>query len=298
MRILLALDGSPGAESARALVRVLPWAEPSQVDALRVVEPIWDLFAMPAVEFEGSMEDLLGTAEIRTALEGDLAGLARPGLTVETHVVIGRAASVIVETAARLGAEVIVLGSRGRGPIGSMVLGSVSAEVADHGPCPVLVARKPTCRRAIVALDGTPVTDRIVDDVAAFSFLRDTHLEVVCVAPSSVPGPGVILSGAYGAPIAWYEDAVVGARHALEQVAATAAQRLRAAGLEASWSVHEGDPAATLIEIAGRTEADLIVVGTHGRTGMTRLLLGSVARNVLLHAHTSVLVLREGAAAT
>jgi nucleotide-binding universal stress UspA family protein len=293
MRILLSLDGSSGAESARALVRVLPWPEPSQVDAVRVVEPIWDLFAMPAYEFEGPMDELLGIADIRLALGGDVDGIARPGLSVETDVIIGRAASVIMETATRLGSDLIVLGSRGRGPIGSMVLGSVSAEVADHAPCPVLVARTPTCRRAIIALDGTPVADRLVDRVSEFAFLRDTHLEVVCVAPSSVPGPGVIMSGAYGAPIAWYEDAVLAARHSLEQVASTAAQRLRASGFDTSWSIHEGDPAATLIEAGQHAGAELIVVGTHGRTGMTRLLLGSVARNVLLHAHTSVLVMRE-----
>jgi nucleotide-binding universal stress UspA family protein len=295
MRILLALDGSHGAEAARALVHSLPWPEPSHIDALRVVEPIFDLFAMPAVEFEGSMEDLLGAAEVKQALEADLAGLARLSLTVTTHVIVGRAATAIVETAARLGSELIVMGSRGRGPIGSMVLGSVSAEVADHGPCPVLVARTATCRRAIVALDGTPVGDRIVDAVADFDFLRDTHIDVVSVAPSTVPGPGVILSGAYGEPIAWYEDAVIAAKHSLEQVASTAAQRLRSSGLDTSWAVHEGDPAATLIEVGKRIGADLIVVGTHGQTGLTRLLLGSVARNVLLHAHTSVLVLREPA---
>jgi nucleotide-binding universal stress UspA family protein len=106
----------------------------------------------------------------------------------------------------------------------------------------------------------------------------------------------VILSGAYGAPIAWYEDAVHAARQSLEHVASTAAQRLRASGFETSWSIHDGDPAAMLIETGQHTGAELIVVGTHGRTGMTRLLLGSVARNVLLHAHTSVLVLREPSA--
>lgn len=293
MRILLALDGSPGAESAQALVRTLPWPEPSQIDALRVVEPIWDLFALPAMEFDGPMDELLGLDDVRMALAGDVAGMERPGLTIKTHVVVGRPASVIVETATTFRTDLIVVGSRGRGPVGSMVLGSVSAEVADHAPCPVLVARTPTCRRAIIALDGTPVADRIVDRVADLGLLHDTHLEVVCVAPSSVPGPGVIMSGAYGAPIAWYEDAVVAARDSLEHVASTAAQRLRAAGLDASWSIHEGDPAATLIEVGRETGAELLVVGTHGRTGMSRLLLGSVARNVLLHAHASVLVLRE-----
>ena len=64
-------------------------------------------------------------------------------------------------------------------------------------------------------------------------------------------------------------------------------------GLDVTWSVPEGDAAATLIDTAVRGNADLIVVGTHGRTGLTRLVAGSVARDVLLHARTSVLVLHE-----
>lgn len=292
MRILLALDGSSGAESARALVRALPWPDPSQVDAIRVVGPLWDLVPMPPAEADVPLEELLGIEADRAALTEDVAGIARPGVSVTTDVTIGRAATVIVERAAANHADLVVMGSRGRGAIKSMLLGSVSAEVADHAPCPVLIARAPTCRRAIVALDGTPVSDRIIDRLAGFEFLRDTHLEVVSVAPAST-GTGVFMSGAYGAPIAWYEEAVAAARDSLEQMASAAAQRLRAAGLETSWSVHTGDPAVTLIEVGQRTGAEMIVVGTHGRTGMTRFVLGSVAHNVLVHAHQSVLLMRE-----
>ena len=297
MRILLAHDGSPGAAIAQALVRGIELPVPSHVDVLRVIEPVFDLFVLPAVEFEGTMEDALGGAEAERTLREEVDDLVTPGRTVDAHVVVGRAATVIVETASRLGADLIVMGSRGRGPIGAMILGSVSAEVADHAPCPVLVARTPTIARVLVALDGTPFADRIVDAVASLSFLATSAVQVVSVAPSSAPGPGVMLSGAYGMPIAWYEDAVLAARAALEAGATTAAQRLRAAGFESSWAVHDGDPAATLIDVARRTDADLIVVGTHARTGLTRLVLGSVARNVLLHAHASVLVLHEPRAA-
>jgi nucleotide-binding universal stress UspA family protein len=293
MRILLALDGSAGAETACELVGNLSWPVPSRIDALRVIAPFFDVFAMPSVEFDATVEDALGAAAVREELVAATHDLVAPTLAVETHVIVGRVASVIVETAERLRSDIIVMGSRGHGPIVSMILGSVSAEVADHAPCPVLIARTPTCTRALVALDGTPVADRIVDTVAEAAYLRDVHLEAISVAPSTAPGPGVMLSGAYGMPITWYEDAVGIARRTLEEGVATAAQRLRSSGLDASWSVYEGDPAATIIEVAKRTGADLVVVGTHGRTGLSRLLLGSVARNVLQHAHASVLVLRE-----
>jgi nucleotide-binding universal stress UspA family protein len=71
------------------------------------------------------------------------------------------------------------------------------------------------------------------------------------------------------------------------------AQRLSHAGFEAVAHHPEGEPATQIVRLAEAHAADLVVVGTHGRTGLTRLLMGSVARNVLLHAACSVLVAHE-----
>ena len=68
---------------------------------------------------------------------------------------------------------------------------------------------------------------------------------------------------------------------------------LRAVGLNAVPEGREGDAATEVIAAAQATNADLIVIGTHGRTGLSRLVLGSVARNVLHHATCSVLIARE-----
>jgi nucleotide-binding universal stress UspA family protein len=68
---------------------------------------------------------------------------------------------------------------------------------------------------------------------------------------------------------------------------------LRAAGLRASAERLEGDAATVLLSRARATQSDLIVMGTHGRTGLARLVIGSVARNVLHHATCSVLIVRE-----
>ena len=61
-----------------------------------------------------------------------------------------------------------------------------------------------------------------------------------------------------------------------------------------TWAVRSGDPAHALIEEAEAKGADLIALGTHGRTGLDRLVMGSVARKVLTHAHCSVLIVRAG----
>ena len=89
-----------------------------------------------------------------------------------------------------------------------------------------------------------------------------------------------------------YHVAAEPSRQQHEEMAQQMAEQLHAAGLDASAVSREGDPAECLVAYAKAHEADLIVVGTRGRTGLRRLLMGSVARNVLLHAHCSVLLAR------
>jgi nucleotide-binding universal stress UspA family protein len=231
--------------------------------------------------------------EVRTEVETIATGLASPTVTTTGTVLVGRPASAIVEVAERTFADVIVVGSRGRGMISAMLLGSVSAEVVDHAPCPVLVARRSTAGRVIVAVDGTPLAEGVLAAVEASGFLADASLELVGVAPPTVPNPAVVLAGTSGMPLDWYEESVAAAQRTLTTTLEDAATRLRAAGFDVTTKVASGDPAHEILQAAGEVDADLIVLGTHGRTGLTRLLLGSVARNVILHTHASVLVLRR-----
>jgi nucleotide-binding universal stress UspA family protein len=87
-----------------------------------------------------------------------------------------------------------------------------------------------------------------------------------------------------------YETEVREARERVTRVSDDAVARLDAAGRSARGTVRDGDPAGVILAAAESSAVDLIVVGTHGRTGLDRLMLGSVARAVLMHAHTSVLV--------
>jgi nucleotide-binding universal stress UspA family protein len=293
MRLVLALDGSAGAATARQLLSALPWPAPTTVRAVRIIEPIYDVFGLPAVDIATS-DVVPAFDEVKAELAEEVAGLARDGLLVEPDVVVGRPASVILDAARSDRADAIVMGSRGRGPIATMVLGSVSAEVSGHAPCPVIVARRPTMDRLMLAVDGSDMTDRVLQAVIDLGCFAGRRLEVVAVAPSPVPGPGIMLGGGYGMPVAWFEEGVEAARDAMAATATAATATLQAAGFDVSWSVPLGDPAATLVDHAATSHADAIVVGTHGRTGIDRLLIGSVARNVLVHAHTTVVVVPRG----
>src|SRR5262249_61767671 len=81
-------------------------------------------------------------------------------------------------------------------------------------------------------------------------------------------------------------------RKALEELVARAERKLRESGFSTEARVRAGDPRETLIEEARRERADLMVMGSHGRTGLTKLMLGSVSSHVMTHAPCSVLVVK------
>jgi len=294
MRILLALDGSSSSDAACQLVESLAWPSGSVIQVVAVAEPAAELLAPLVISAPtvGSF-DQQTSDEFEVVLDAAVAALERPTLAVERAVLHGRPATLIVERAADFRAELVVIGSRGRGPLTSMVLGSVSAEVVDHAPCPVLVVRRPGADSVLVAVDGSPSAQSAVTYLTANRILAGRPIEVLTVAAGpDRPDPG---------PLAVFSDAAVEAfeegrredrRHA-ETIAAGAAQRLRDDGYHARWSISTGNAAHEIIEAARCFGTGLIVMGSRGHTGLARLLLGSVARNVLLHTSASVLIVRE-----
>lgn len=291
MRVLLAIDGSPGGEAARRVARSLQWPEGTVIDVISIVEPAVDPLGaagLPLAPFgtettEPAMQVMLSEA---------VAALEAPGRIVRRELLTGRAATVIIDEAVERRADLVIMGSRGRGPLRSMLLGSVSAEVVDHAPCPVLVVRGGNIGRVLLAVDGSASAQAAVTFLGGSSFLAGHPVEVLAVATAPVPPlpvPAAAISdGAFEA----YEEAIRQHRHQAEQVAAAATESLRNDGLAARWSISQGDPAHEIIEAARAFDAGLVVLGSRGHTGLARILLGSVARNVLLHATASVLIVR------
>ena len=101
------------------------------------------------------------------------------GLEVTTRLIEGRAASVIVDTARDIGADLVVLGARGHGAIEAAFLGSVSAEVVDQAPCAVLVARGPSAERVLIGTDGSDVAMSAAQFVGGCGLFRNGHVRVV-----------------------------------------------------------------------------------------------------------------------
>ncbi len=279
MRALLALDGSPSSRAATEFAASLAWPSGSIIDVVGVVAT--------------STETGPARQQLEEMLDDAAESLSSESRVVRRTTLVGRAGTLLVETAADLRAELVIVGSRGRGPLRSMLLGSVSAEVVDHASCPVLVVRRAAADSLLVAVDGSPSGDGAVSYLIANRILAERPIEVLSVAPG--PDLPVMLPLSEGAdrPLEPAEGRLVEDRWRAEAVAASVARRLEESGYAVRWSIGTGDAAHEIIKAAENFDTGLIVVGSRGHTGLTRLLLGSVARNVLLHTAASVLVVRE-----
>jgi nucleotide-binding universal stress UspA family protein len=298
MRILLATDGSRAADQARDLVAALPWREGGRVRIVSVAPTRADLLGVPwTVDVQPDAdriedESLRVHREALETAEREIRS-ARSDIVIEAILVRGRPGSVIVEEARSMPADLVVVGHRGHGRWESMLLGSVSSEVVDHAPCPVLVARDERLGPIVFADDGSPSARLAESVLTRWPMFAGLPVTVVTVAPDGFPYAASLAPMAYPGVIEQYAETAQELERIAREENTAAAGRLRAAGFVATDFLREGDPAHEIVAVARERSAGLIVVGSRGQTGLRRLILGSVARNVLLHAPCSVLVVRE-----
>jgi nucleotide-binding universal stress UspA family protein len=268
----------------------LAWPIGSTIEVVTAYPGSAAIFGMPGMvmaedtiqETEDAME-----AEARHMVTEVARRFAAPDLTVETQVVRGRASAALLDEVSMLKADLIVLGNRGRGPFESAVLGSVSAEVVDLSHRPVLVARRDHIGRILLGEDGSKSAAAAAATIRRWAVLHGARIKVLSVADIDPQwNPWLIGS-------ALREAHAAGATKLHEQheeLARKTAAGLKKAGLQTENEVNDGNPAHRLVETAVNWDADLIVLGTHGRSGLGAPLVGSVARAVLYHAPCSVLI--------
>lgn len=292
MRILLAVDGSAASLHARDLVASLAWPQGSTIRLISTYDPPigWFTPGPMTADWLASTDEAL-----RRQAEDALAAMATPfsdrGWLVDRQVVAGRAATEILSAADGLHADLIVVGSRGRGPIRSMLLGSVSAEVADQARCSVLVARGPRASRLLVTTDGSECSATVGHVVTAWGVFRGLEAVVLSVAPVDSPTFEMMVS-----LYTMGSESIAGRREELlarhRGYAVDLARTLTDGGIPAAANLQAGDAAHEILRAAGQRDTDLIVTGSRCLHGLDRWLLGSVSRNVLVHADASVLVVR------
>jgi nucleotide-binding universal stress UspA family protein len=185
MKVLLAVDGSTSSDRAASLVANLAWPMGSTIEVVTVYPGTTAIFDMPGVVLDAGViqetEDAM-EAEAKRIVIKVARRIAAPDLTVQTQVLRGRAATALLEQVAEFKADLVVVGNRGRGPFESAVLGSVSAEVVDHCPVPVLVARRDHIARILLGEDGSRSAAAAADTVRRWSALHGAPIRVLSVA--------------------------------------------------------------------------------------------------------------------
>jgi nucleotide-binding universal stress UspA family protein len=226
---------------------------------------------------------------------------AMQALVERTCKVTGRAASefsavleegtpyaCIVGLAEQTGAELIVVGDRGASGLSRMLLGSVAERVVRYAHAPVLIARAGA--RTGKVLVATDLSDPSMPAIAAAA--REarrngvTVTAIHCVEPMRiVGGPDYNLALASAAIPGLQDEVKAADQKKLAEV-------LEHFGLNGESRTVVGTPAVTVVSLAEELAAELIVIGTRGKTGLKRVLLGSVAESIVRHAPCSVLVVR------
>lgn len=298
MRILLAVDGSAPAERAAALVASMPLGDDDRLRVLSVAPARGEVFgSVWGAPIPPDADDVEAAV-----IEGHRAAIARAeeeiratrgALEIEPVLLRGRPASVIVDQARAADADLIVLGHRGLGTWQSRMLGSVSAEVVDHAPCPVLVVRDDQLGPVVLADDGSLDAHAAGEVVAGWPLFRGLPVTVVGVAHGAIPSAAWVAPLMLEESMSRYTEVVDAERRIRSSGCEATVERLRAAGIDAVVEIRQGDPAHEIVSAAQSAGAGLVVLGTRGLTGLRRLLIGSVARNVLLSAPCSVLVVRD-----
>ena len=299
LRVLVATDGSECAEMAVDLAANIDWPAGTEIVVAQAVETevtlAGDLWSRALLDGAADIKSAR-RAEAQQLVQDVGERLARPGLDVRIVVLEGRAATAIVDQARSMAADLVIVGSRGHGTIEAMLLGSVSAEVVDHSPAPVLVARRRTINNVILAWDGSSCASYAAEVLATWPIFAHSTVHVCSVADLGAPWWTGFPAPGSADLLQYYEDASEVSRQQHKELALEMAAQLRSAGIAADADARSGDAATALLGAAEASGADLIVMGTRGRTGVVRMVLGSVARNVLQHATCSVLIAHDRSA--
>lgn len=225
--------------------------------------------------------------------------LREAGLDAEIMVRFGPAPDVIVEAAERIHSTLIAMATHGRSGLRRWALGSVADRVIRAAPVPVFVVRggAPTPRadfafkQIMVPLDGSPIAAQalpLAAELATHAQAELTLIQAVTPTIESYPLP-------LGQPMTQYTVLLPALREKAAADLAGAASELRAQGLPVKTLVEIGYPAEVIVDEAEKRAIDLIVMATHGRSGLRRWALGSVAGKVLHAATTPLLLIRAQA---
>jgi nucleotide-binding universal stress UspA family protein len=302
--ILVPLDGSPFGEQALPMALGIAKRAGATLQVAHVYVPLALLYAEARPNVENTQDPRV-LEQARNYLDGVVQRLKPVSKIPVTSVFLqGPIAQTLQEHAQAAGVDLIVMSTHGRGALRRFWLGSVADELLRRSTVPLLLIRpreeavnfdkEPALNHILIPLDGSELAERVLEPATALGGLMQAHYTLFRVVPT-------VQYVGYGFD---YYPVRVGDEN-LDQLHEATAQayldrvagRLRKQSLPVESRVLAEPQAATaILDEARILKVDLIALATHGRRGMARLLLGSVADKVIRGATAPVLVVRPPSA--
>ncbi len=290
MKYLIAVDSAETADRLVAFVKKRRIAPPATFCVLHVVD------TRSFLSLSAGLDQLLieetEAAHRLVKYLGDQ--LLKLGYTVEPAVTQGHPRHAVLEYAKTWTPDVVIMGALGHSRLERFFIGSVAKSVLRDAPCSVLlvrplqtIERKGEPLRVVLAVDGSAGSLAAINFVAEQTWPPGSEVRVVSVIEELrfLAEPWI---GQSEINAQWVAEETAQAKKAI----GNALELLNPTGVTVSTATLDGLPKTTIVEEAERFNADLVVVGTHGRHGVDRLVLGSVSEFVATHATCSVEIVR------
>lgn len=294
-RIVFPTDFGETAQSALRVAAAMAAYYRAQLDIVTVVDST--VYAYAGYPFATLAQDLMKSAEEQ--LEKLTLPEEARGVTVKRFVLSGTAGHEISDHARRHSADLIVMATHGRGTVARFFLGSIADQVLHSAPCSVLVLRKPEesakehakaakkkgqpVTKILVPTDFSPTSQLAVNRAIALTEDYDAELVILHVVDDDLISTHVQAE----------REMILKQlqTHALAEMKAMLPKDL-VDNFHTIGAVKRGNPAKVIPAFAESHDCDLIVMGSHGRTGLGRVLLGSVADGVVRNAKCPVFIER------
>lgn len=293
-RILVPLDGSPLADRALGYAEVLAARAGAE---LLLVQAI-DTWAVLDGGRHGRRAQEM-TVEAESRLAASVERLKSRGQMAASSVEFGEAAMVIAQARQSHNSDLIVMSTHGRGGLARLAYGSVAERVLRLGACPVLLIPPDAAADwntasggvVVVPVDGSQLSEEALSPARGLADIFGASLLVLQVveppAATAYDGWNAITPYEYLDVEQWVEQA--------KPYANDVARRLQDGGARAEALTLAGYPAATIDQEVRRQNALAVVMASHGRSGIGRMVLGSVAQGVVQRTRVPVLVVTPAA---
>ena len=288
--ILVPLDGSEHAEGALPYALAIASAAGARVLLVTAVQQlgVWDVtISLQVME----REELLAQAYLDEKVKS-----LKDGNEVEARLVRGTAAEAVLDAAKAATADLIAMSTHGRSGITRWLFGSVADRVLHSSETPLLIVRPdedgkpkkaPAIKKILVPLDGSPIAESVLPFVEDLAKTLGASLVLFHAIAPITAYPGF----EYAPPVSG--ELLESMQEQAREVVRRSAEEVQSRGVKAEGAVCIDQPVDGILQAATDMGCQLIAIGTHGRSRLGRMVLGSVADGVVRRSHLPCLVIHS-----